>query len=50
MPEISFLLFDLKQLFRLFPRENKELNEQIKKYEQEVEENMEQNRLRLFGE
>lgn len=50
MPEISIMLFDLSQLFRLFPKEDKEFNEQIKKYEQEVEENMAQNRLKLFGE
>lgn len=50
MPEISFMLFDLQQLFRLFPKSDREINEQIKKYEQDLEENMAQNRLRLFGE
>ena len=49
MPEISFLLFDLEHLFKLFPKENKELKQQIEKYELEIEQNMEQNRLNLFG-
>lgn len=50
MPEISFFFFDLQQLFKLFPKENKEFNQKIREYEEQLEENMEQNRIRLFQE
>ena len=48
MPEISFFLFDLTQLFKLFPKENSEIKEQILNYEKQAEENMAENRLKLF--
>jgi hypothetical protein len=50
MPEISFFFFDLEQIFRLFPKEDKEFNQKIRDYEEQLEENMAQNRLRLFCE
>ena len=50
MPEISMFFFDLKQLFRLFPKANKDIDNKIKEYEQQLEEDMAQNRMRLFAE
>ena len=48
MPEISLCLFDLKQLLRLFPKQDKELRRKILDYEQKDQENMAENRLNLF--
>lgn len=48
MPEISLCLFDLKQLLRLFPKQDKELRRKILDYEQKAQENMAENRLNLF--
>ncbi len=50
MPEISMFLFDLKQLFKLFPKEDKELQRKIQEYEQQTQADMAQNRLNLFSE
>ena len=50
MPEISFCLFDLEQLFKLFPKRDKEFEQKVEEYEQQAQENMAQIRLRLFGE
>ncbi len=50
MPEISMFLFDLKQLFKLFPKEDKELQRKIQEYEQQTQADMAQNRLKLFSE
>jgi hypothetical protein len=50
MPEISVFFFDLKQLFRLFPKANKEFDRKIKEYEEQLEEDMAQNRMKLFAE
>lgn len=50
MPEISMFLFDLKQLFKLFPKEDKELQRKIHEYEQQTQADMAQNRLNLFSE
>ncbi|MBR6301254.1 hypothetical protein IKR55_00790 [bacterium] len=50
MPEISVFFFDLKQLFRLFPKANKEFDQKIKEYEEQLEEDMAQNRMKLFAE
>jgi len=50
MPEISVFFFDLKQLFKLFPKPNREFENKIKEYEQQLEEDMAQNRMRLFAE
>jgi hypothetical protein len=49
MPEISIFFFDLKQLFMLFPKQNKELNDKIREYEVQLEEDMAQNRMKLFA-
>ena len=49
MPEISVFFFDLKQLFRLFPKANKEFEQKVKEYEEQLEEDMAQNRMRLFA-
>jgi hypothetical protein len=50
MPEISVFFFDLRQLFLLFPKADKELENKIKEYEDQLEEDMAQNRMRLFAE
>lgn len=36
MPEISLCLFDLEQLFKLFPKHDKELRRKILEYEQKL--------------
>lgn len=48
MPEISLCLFDLEQLFKLFPKEDKELRKKILEYENKAQEDMAENRYRLF--
>ena len=50
MPEIYEMFINLSELFRLIPRPDTELDEQISKYENELEKNMSENRLRLFSE
>lgn len=50
MPEISFFFFDLQQLFRLFPKQDKDLKQKIHEYEMQLEEDMAQNRVKLFSE
>ncbi len=50
MPEISLCLFDLSQWFKLFPKEDKNLREKILEYEQRTQQDMAQNRLKLFSE
>lgn len=50
MPEISVFFFDLKQLFKLFPKADRELNKKIREYEEQLEEDMAQNRMKLFAE
>ena len=49
MPEITLCLFDLEQLFKLFPKPDKELNKKLLEYEQKAQENMAQIRLNLFA-
>lgn len=49
MPEISLCLFDLKMLFNLFPKQDKFLQEQISDYERRTQEDMAENRQRLFA-
>ncbi len=49
MPEISFCLFDLKQLFKLFPKQDRELEHQIEEYERKAYECMAENRVKLFS-
>lgn len=49
MPEISLCIFDLKQLFKLFPKQDKELRQKIIDYEQKTQEDMARNRLNLFS-
>lgn len=49
MPEISLCLFDLEQLFKLFPEHDKELRRKILEYEQKTQEDMARNRLKLFS-
>ncbi len=48
MPEISFCLFDLNQLFKLFPKEDKDLAKKLQNYELKVKDDMAENRYRLF--
>ena len=49
MPEISFCLFDLGKLFELLQKENKELKAKIAEYETNAQEEMAQNRMKLFS-
>ena len=49
MPEIAICFFDLSQLFKLFPKSDKELNRKIQEYELKVQENMAENRFKLFN-
>lgn len=48
MPEISFCFFDLKFLFRLFPKTDSDIRCEFAEYEQKAEQAMAQNRERLF--
>jgi len=50
MPEISLFLFDLEHLFKLFPKEDKELNQKVYEYELKAFETMASIRLKLFSE
>lgn len=50
MPEISVFWFDLKQLFKLFPHEDRVFRQKITEYEQQAQETMAQNRVKLFSE
>ncbi len=50
MPEIDVFLFDLSQLFKLFPKQDKELDNKICEYEQRLQNDMAQNRINLFSE
>ena len=50
MPEIDFCLFDLSKILILFPREDKELRERVLEYEKKAQQDMEQNRWKLFNE
>ena len=50
MPEISLFLFDLEQLFKLFPKEDRQLRYKILEYEQKTQEDMAENRVKLFSE
>lgn len=49
MPEISFFIFDLTQIFKLFPKVDSEYNKKIREYEEKLEQDMAQNRMRLFA-
>lgn len=48
MPEIYEFWFDLKQFFKLFPKEDKELRQKLIEYEQKTEKSMAENRMKLF--
>ncbi len=50
MPEISLFLFDLEQLFKLFPKQDRQLRDKILEYEQKTKEDMAENRVKLFAE
>lgn len=50
MPEISLFLFDLEQLFKLFPKRDRQLGDKIQEYEQQTQQDMAENRLKLFSE
>ena len=43
MPEISFCLFDLGYLFKLFPKTDNEFNEKLRDFETTAEAQMEKN-------
>ena len=50
MPEISLFLFDLEQLMKLFPKQDRQLRDKILEYEQKTQEDMAENRVKLFAE
>ena len=50
MPEITFVFFDLEQLFKLFPKCDKSQYKDVTEYENEAQENMVQIRTNLFSE
>ncbi len=50
MPEISFFFFDLEHLLKLFPKNDKNLQENLSEYEYKIQENMMQIRMNLFSE
>ena len=50
MPEIYEMFINLSELLRLIPRKDEELKEKIEQYENKLEKNMAQNRLKLFSE
>ena len=50
MPEISLFLFDLDQLFRLIPKRDRQLEDKIQEYEHQTQQDMAENRLKLFSE
>lgn len=50
MPELNLCLFDLKQLFKLFPKQDKQLRYNVLEYEKKAQEDMAKNRLKLFCE
>ena len=49
MPEISLFLFDLEHLFKLFPKQNFQLKDIISEYELKTQEDMSENRVKLFS-
>lgn len=50
MPEISFCFFDMKYLLKLFPKMNDEVKDGLVHFEQTMENEMAQNRTKLFDE
>ncbi len=48
MPEISFCLFDLGFLFKLFPKADGTFRESLKNFESSTEAEMAKNRSKLF--
>lgn len=49
MPEIYEMFFGLRELLRLFPKQDKEFSERLKEFENKTQEDMAYNRLKLFG-
>lgn len=49
MPEIYTFFFDLGALLKLFPQKDTEFLRKLAEYEEKVQEDMAQNRLRLFN-
>lgn len=49
MPEIYEMIFNISELFRFLPKEDNEFTQQIEHYESQLERDMAQNRVRLFG-
>ena len=48
MPEISFCIFDLCFLFKLFPKNDSKFNKTLKDFESSTEAEMAKNRSKLF--
>ena len=49
MPEIYELFFGLGELLRLFPKQDKEFAQKLEEFEEQAQEDMAYNRLKLFG-
>lgn len=49
MPEIYECFFNLSELLRLIPSQQYNNDEEIQNLECEIQNNMEQNRIKLFG-
>lgn len=50
MLEIYGCLFDLSQLFKLFTRQDKTIEDNVENYEKQTQKHMAENRLKLFAE
>ncbi len=49
MPEIYELFFGLGELLKLFPKQDKEFAQKLEEFEEQAQEDMAYNRLKLFG-
>jgi hypothetical protein len=49
MPEIYELFFGLGELLKLFPRQDREFAQKLEEFEEQAQEDMAYNRLKLFG-
>ena len=49
MPEIYELFFGLGELLKLFPRQDREFAQKLEEVEEQAQEDMAYNRLKLFG-
>ena len=50
MPEIYEMIINFSELFKLLPHQDTDIKEEINRYEAQLERDMAENRIRLFGE